>query len=160
MNRRSLLSIAIAAVVGIALFGGNTSAQQSDDVAAIKAAHAGFLAALSARDAKAMQAVWANKPDVVNIGPRSKTAAVGYADAVSNYWPRTFARFSELKATAGSTAQVRSDGKLAWLVGTERVTGTTKSGKAVKFELFVTNLFEKIGGRWLLVSHHAHRIPR
>lgn len=160
MNRRNLLSIAAAAIAGLALFVGNTSAELPADIAAVKAAHLDFLAALSARDAKAMEAVWANKPYVVNIGPRSKVAAVGFADAVSNYWPRTFASFSQIKVTAPSIAQVRSDGKIAWVVGTEAVAGTTKSGKSVKSKLFVTNIFEKDGGRWLLVSHHAHRIPQ
>ena len=52
----------------------------------MKAANQSFYTALSVRDLKAMQAVWANKPYVVNIGPRSKTAAVGYDEAVTKYW--------------------------------------------------------------------------
>lgn len=160
MNRRNLLGIAAACIAGLALFVGNTNAEKSADIAAVKAAHLGFLAAISARDAKAMEAVWANKPYVINIGPRSKAAAVGFADAVANYWPRTFARLTEIKVTAPSIAQIRSDGKLATVVGTEAVVGTRKNGKSVNSKLFVTNIFEKDGGRWLLISHHAHRIPQ
>lgn len=160
MNRRNLVSFASAALLGFALFVGNTNAQASADIDAVKAAHLSFLAALSARDAKAMEAVWADKPYVVNIGPRSKAVTVGYSDAVSNYWPRTFKRFSALNVTAPTIAQVHINGKSAWVVGTERVVGTTKSGKPVKFNLFVTNIFEKDGDRWLLVSHHAQRIPQ
>jgi ketosteroid isomerase-like protein len=160
MNRRHLISIGAATITGFGLFAGATIAQPSADIGAVKAAHLGFLAAVSARDSKAIEAVWANKPYVVNIGPRSKTASVGFVDAVSSYWPRTFSRFSAIKVTAPSVAQIRTDGKLGWVVGKEAIVGTTTSGKSVKFEVFVTNLFEKEDGRWLLVSHHAQRIPK
>jgi ketosteroid isomerase-like protein len=160
MNKRSLLSIVAVLVAGLILITGNANAQQLAEIDAVKAAHASFLTALSSRDAKAMEDVWAKKPYVVNIGPRSKAPAVGYADAVADYWPRTFKRFSEINVRALSITQIRTDGKLASVVGMEGVVGKTKSGKTVDSKLFVTNIFEKDGNRWLLVSHHAQRIPK
>lgn len=75
MNRRNVLGIAATSGVGLLLHAAGASAQQSAGVEAIKAANQAFYAALSARDIKAMEALWANKPYVVNIGPRSKTIA-------------------------------------------------------------------------------------
>jgi ketosteroid isomerase-like protein len=142
------------------LVAGSASAQPASGDGAIKAANQAFYVALSARDVKAMEAVWANKPYVVNIGPRDTTVRVGYADAVSNYWPKTFALISRMSVTLTSIAQLRTDGKLAWVVGTENAVIQLKNGGApVKFRTFFTNVFEKEGARWLMVSHHAQPIP-
>ena len=128
--------------------------------AAVKAANQAFYVALSARDAKAMEGLWANKPYVVNIGPRSKAVAVGYADAVTKWSASLSEVFSELNAAMTSTAQVQTDGKLAWVVGTESASGKNKAGEPFKFDTFATNIFEKEGNRWLLVSHHAQMMPK
>jgi hypothetical protein len=91
MLRRNLFSGFAATAVAVVLVVGSANAQQSSDIDAVKAANAAFYVALSSRDAKQMEPLWANKPYVVNIGPRSKAAAVGYADAVTNWgashWP-------------------------------------------------------------------------
>jgi ketosteroid isomerase-like protein len=139
---------------------GSAANAQDADIGAITAANQAFYAALSARDPKAMEAVWANKPYVTNIGPRSKTILVGYADAVSKYWPATFEFFSQMSVSS-TTAQIQADGKLAWVVGTENVVLQPKSGgDPLKFDTFVTNVFEKDGDRWLMISHHAQVIPK
>jgi len=136
-----------------------SSVHSQSDVDAIKAAHQSFYTALSALDPKAMSAVWANRPYVVNIGPRSKTILVGYEDAVSNYWANTLERFSKASVSPTSIAQVRTNGNIAWVIGTEHAELETKSGGKIAFDLFVTNIFEKIDGRWRMISHHAQRIP-
>ena len=160
MHRRSLLNLAAATAAALVISATHASANGPSDADAVKAAHLNFMAALSARDAKAMEVVWANKPYVVNIGPRSKRPAVGFANAVANYWPKTFAQFEKIDVTATSIAQIRTSGNLASVVGTEGIVGKTTSGKSVKFSAFVTNIFEKVGDRWLLVSHHAQRMPK
>jgi ketosteroid isomerase-like protein len=161
MRRRTLLSGALTATAGLALMTGLAAAQQPADIDAIKSANAAFYAALSARDAKAMGGLWANKPYVVNIGPRSKTIAVGYDEAVAKYWENAFTNvFSELSASMTSTAQIQTDGKMAWVVGAEKATGKTKAGEPIAFEAFATNVFEKDGDRWLMVSHQAGIQPK
>jgi ketosteroid isomerase-like protein len=37
----------------------------------------------------------------------------------------------------------------------ERVELLRKDGKTMRFEAFVTNVFENKGGQWLLAAHHA-----
>jgi ketosteroid isomerase-like protein len=158
MSRRHLLSTLTAVTMVTALIGTSAQAQQPADIDAVKAANAAFYTALSARDVKQMEAVWANKPYVVNMGPRVKTFAVGHDDAVAKWWPAAFEFFQELNVTM-TPAQVQANGKVAWVVGNESATGVTKNGP-VKFTTFVTNVFEKDGDRWLMVSHHAQPIPQ
>ncbi len=162
MNRLSLviLGIAAASIARLVFAAGSARAQQASDMNAIKAAHAAFYAALSARDVKAMAAVWARKSHVVVIGPVSKAAAVGYKNAVADYWPRVFARLPELSSAISSIAQTRTNGDMAWVIGTEHVVARTRSGKALNYSAFFTDILEKIGDRWLMVAHHAHRIAR
>jgi ketosteroid isomerase-like protein len=160
MDRRAVLLGAAALVAGLASNSTMAEAQQPSDLDAVKAANLAFYTALSARDLKAMEGLWANKPYVVNIGPRSKSIAVGYADAVTNFWSATFDVFSQMSVST-SVAQVQSDGKIAWVIGTETATLQPKSGgDAVKFETFVTNTFEKHGKTWLMTSHHAQPISK
>jgi ketosteroid isomerase-like protein len=158
MSRRRLLVSLTAIVVGCSSFVGVASAQSASDVEAVRAANAAFYAALSSRDAKRMTALWANKPYVVNMGPRIKTFAVGYDEAVAKWWPTAFEFFQELNVTP-TVAQVQTDGKVGWVHGNESATAVSKNGP-MKFTTFFTNIFEKDGDRWLIVSHHAQPIPQ
>ena len=159
MNRRTALTLATASLAS-SLLACHASAQSPADIDAVKAADAKFYATLSARDAKTMEGLWANKPSVVNIGPVSKTIAVGYTDAVAMYWTNAFTNvFAELSVTM-TTTQVQTDGKVAWVIGTENATGKTKAGAPLAFATFVTNIYEKDGNRWLMVSHHAGMQPK
>ena len=45
------------------------------------------------------------------------------------------------------------DGNLAWEVGTERGPVTFADGKTVDFGVLSTNIYQKIDGRWLMISH-------
>ena len=157
MNR-NMLAIAATCFAGLAL-ALSAGAQQASDIEAVKAANQSFYKALSARDAKAMEAVWAKKPYVTNVGPSNKMIAVGYADAVSQYWPKAFGGMSKIAVTP-TVAQVQSDGKIAWVVGTEAADLQTKGGQSLRFNIIVTNIFEKDGERWLMVSHQALPIPK
>jgi hypothetical protein len=39
------------------------------------------------------------------------------------------------------------------------VEGKNKSGQALSFTIIETQVYEKRGDRWLMVSHHASRVP-
>jgi len=160
MIQRHSLRLAAILLIGLVVLAGPANAQSSE-TEAIKAANQAFYDALSGRDMKAMEAAWANKPYVVIIGPRSKEIGLGYEDAVANYWPRTFDQFSEIDAKLTSIAHIHVDGKFASVVGTESAVLQPKAGgEPRKLDLFVTNLFEKDGDRWLMISHHAQMIAK
>jgi hypothetical protein len=64
--------------VGVAFVAGDAIAQQSPEMNAVKAANEGFYKALSARDIVAMQKVWANDGEIINLGLRHKAPDVGW----------------------------------------------------------------------------------
>ncbi len=161
MERRQVFGAAAALAVTPLLMSGKDANAQSADVEAIKAANQAFYDALSARDLKAMEAVWANKPYVVNIGPKSKTVLVGYDAAVSKYWANAFDFFSQMAASVASIAQVYTDGKIGYVIGTETANLQPRSGgDPLIFDTFVTNIFEKNGAAWQMISHHGQMIPK
>ena len=161
IGRRTVLASAMSMAAGLAMMTGLAFAQQPSDIEAVKAANTAFYVALSARDVKAMEGLWANKPYVTNIGPVSKSIAVGFEDAVSKYFGNNFNNvFSAVSASMTSTAQLQTDGKLAWVVGTENAKLTFKTGEVREFVKFTTNVFEKDGDRWLMVSHQAGIVPK
>jgi ketosteroid isomerase-like protein len=161
MERRQVFGAAAALAATPLLMSGKDANAQSADFEAIKTANQAFYAALSARDLKAMEAVWANKPYVVNIGPKSKTVLVGYDAAVSKYWANAFDFFSQMAASVASIAQVYTDGKIGYVIGTERAKLQPRSGgDPLIFDTFVTNIFEKNGAAWQMISHHSQMIPK
>ena len=119
-------------IVATTLTASGALADPASDIEAVKAADLAFHAALSAMDAKAMAALWANKPYVTVIGPASKSALVGYDEAVIK-WIETVvpSRYSELKLEMTSFASVQVNGDVAWIVGAERGTGKSKAGEAI-----------------------------
>ena len=118
-----------------------------------------FYDALSGRDIAAMRCVWADRPYIVNIGPRSRMMDVGY-DAVMPYWERSFNFFSRMSSVSSNT-RIRVNGDVAWAIGNETADLQPRSGGDVlRFETFVTHVFERIDGKWMLVSHHAQMVPR
>ena len=48
----------------------------------------------------------------------------------------------------------------AWEIGTESGLAQMKDGSTRKVDWMVTNVYEKIDGRWLTVSHHVQPKPQ
>lgn len=158
MNRRSILSLSAIAALGFALLPSIAVAQQAD-MEGVKAASKAFYAALAViDDGAAMEKVWAHTPYVTYVGPRAKAIIVGW-DAQKKYWVETNKRFSTRNVTL-SGQQIHVNGNLAWEMGQESGTPTLKDGKEDKADYIVTNVYEKIDGRWLTVSHHVQPKPQ
>jgi ketosteroid isomerase-like protein len=51
-------------------------------------------------------------------------------------------------------------GNLAWEIGVETGQAQLKDGAMRKVDWIVTNVYEKIDGRWLMVSHHVQPKPQ
>ncbi len=127
----------------------------SDD--GIKAASQAFYAALSGTDVAAMKKVWAHTDYVVYVGPRSTAIARGWP-AVEQAWDQSFAQ-DESRRVQLRHASMHSNATLAWEVGTETGTIKRKDGTERALDAFVTNIYEKQQGRWLMVSHHVQPKP-
>ena len=161
MNRRSMLTLITTAVVWlwIALPASNAVAQPAADMEGVKAASKAFYAALAVIDnGETMEKVWAHTPYVTYVGPRAKSIIVGW-DAQKQYWVDTNKLFSQRNVTL-SDQQIHVNGNLAWEMGQETGDSKMKDGSTPKTDYIVTNVYEKIDGRWLTVSHHVQPKPQ
>lgn len=161
MNRHSMLTLIATAVawLWIALPPGNAAAQPEADMEGVKAASKAFYAALSVIDnGEAMEKVWAHTPYVTYVGPRSKSITVGW-EAQKKYWVEANKLFSQRNVTL-SDQQIHVNGNLAWEMGQETGEVKMKDGGTWKVDLIVTNVYEKLDGRWLIVSHHVQPKPQ
>jgi len=158
MNQRNVLSLSAIAAFGLALLSGNAIAQQAADVEGVNAASKGFYAALAVLDdGAAMGKVVAHTNYVTYVGPRGKTITVGW-DAQKKYWMDTNKAFSQRSVTL-EDVHVHVSGNLAWEMGNERGILKFTDGKEERADYIATNVYEKIDGRWLMVSHHVQPKP-
>jgi ketosteroid isomerase-like protein len=159
MNRRDLLCLSAITTLGLTLLAGGAVAQQAADIEGVKAASKAFYTALAKLDSgEAMEKVWAHTPYVTYVGPRGKTIIVGW-DAQKKYWGDTDKLFVSRNVTL-SDQHIHANGNLAWEMGQESGTPKMKDGKDERVDYIVTNVYEKIDGRWLIVSHHVQPKPQ
>ena len=59
-----------------------------------------------------------------------------------------------------SDQHIHVNGNLAWEMGQENGTVKYKDGKEVNIDILVTNVYENLDGRWLMVSHHVQPKPK
>jgi ketosteroid isomerase-like protein len=148
-------------VLGVALLAGDRigHAQQRPDHDSVNAAVDAFHVALANLDMSKMQDVWAKEPYVVLINPRDKVPAVGW-DAVKKDWQDgVFGFWAELKLSPKRAPQIHVNQGMASTTGVVGVEGKNKSGQALSFTIIETQVYERRGDRWLMISHHASRVP-
>lgn len=149
------LALAVATLINGA---SNSSAQQST-VDKVKEAIAAYHAALETLDVAKMAPLWVHDQSVMLVNPRDTTAAIGW-DAVEKDWEATFAPESELKIEQTAGPYISVTGNIAWATGIVSSAIKLKSGQAVNAATFQTDVFEKRGEKWMLVSHAAWRVPK
>ena len=137
---------------------GNAMAESSD-FDQVKAANQAYYAALSARDLSAMERVWAQTPQAVNVAPPVRPAAhVGWDTIKKNY--QTFWATLDELSVAMPEPHTEIRGTVAWVYGIEQAKRKTKNGQVSGGPNFGTSIFIKEGGRWLMVFHQAALIPK
>ena len=155
MSPRQFLPL-LAVLIG---FSASPLADAPADLEGVKRASKAFYdAVVVVDDGSAMEKVWAHTPYVTYIGPRSTSIIVGW-DAQRKYWPE-FNKAFDRRSVALVDAQVHVVGNLAWEIGAEQGQAHMKDGATRKVDWFVTNVYEKIDGRWLMVSHHVQPKPQ
>jgi ketosteroid isomerase-like protein len=95
---------------------------------------------------------------VTYVGPRSTSIIVGW-EAQRKYWPEFNKAFTH-RSVELVGAHIRVVGDLAWEIGAEVGQAQMKDGTSKKVDWLVTNVYEKIDGRWLMVSHHVQPKPQ
>ena len=160
INRRRMLTLITMAVawLGIALVP-SSAFELEAEMEEVRTASAAFYSALAViDDGEAMAKVWAHTPYVTNVGPRAKSIMVGWK-AQEKYWVEAAKRFSQINVTL-SDQQIHVNGNLAWEMGQESGPINTTDGRVIEVDILVTNVYEKLDGRWLMVSHHVQPKPK
>jgi ketosteroid isomerase-like protein len=156
MKWRKMFTFAALAVASSA---SSALTEQGADLEAVKAASDAFYAAVVVvDDGTAMEKVWAHTPYVTYVGPRSTTIIVGW-EAQKQYWIDFNKPFAQ-RTVALVDAHLHAVGNLAWELGAESGLAQMKDGTTRKVDWMVTNVYEKIDGRWLTVSHHVQPKPQ
>ena len=122
-----------------------------DERAAVLAANAAFYRAFEDLDLAAMEAVWLNAPYVKCVHP-GWSLLTGFGPVMDS-WQRIFANTRGMHfELANILAEVVGD--LAWVVLMEVIETQTPEG-IERGLVQATNIFQRDGGRWLLIHHHG-----
>lgn len=156
MYRLSRMTIVLALLLGGV---GPSVAQTAADIEAVKAANQSYYAALSARDIRAMEKVWSQSPDDVNVAPPVRPAAhVGWTEVRKTY--ETFWSTLDELTVSMQSPTVKVEGNVGWVYGVEQAKRRTKDGQVSGGPNFGTSIFVKRNGRWLMVFHQAALMPQ
>lgn len=149
-----------ARMISLALLSGLlvSGLARADDRADVLAANQTVSAAFSKLDIKAFDPLWAHDESVTTIHPSSKTVVVGW-EAVRKSWAEgTLSRYKEI-SVAMENPSISVANNVALVVGIEKVHGTRANGDVAEFSALTTNVYEKRNGHWLMIHHHASRMP-
>ncbi len=136
-----------------------SSAKALSDISKIKAVNRAYYEALSARDLRAMEAVWTCAADNILIAPPvDPHAHVGWA-AIKRYWEGYWPTFDQFSVSMRVT-KVNISGPVAWVHGIETSRRRKKTGEASHSRNYGTNIFVNRDGRhWRMVFHQSAMIP-
>lgn len=135
------------------------SKEQDVELAAVRAANRAYYTALSARDLIAMEKVWSQSSEVVNIAPPIQPVAhVGW-DAVKRNYESFWAKLADL-AVSMDEPVIRIEGNIAWAFGVEHSKRILKNGQTSSGPNLGTSVFVKRDERWFVVFHQAALIPK
>lgn len=145
------------ALLPLLLVVSGTASARADDKADVLAANTQVEQAFSKLDVKAIEASWAQDGSVSVIHPSSKAPILGW-EAVQKTYADHPVRYKDF-SVAMNNPQVTTNGNVAWVIGIEKVYAHRANGDVLDISALTTNIFEKRGDKWLLVHHHASRMP-
>jgi len=125
-----------------------------DDEAQVVDANARFYRAFESLDLGEMQAVWSHGDHVRCIHPGWCLLA-GW-EAVRQSWDSIFNGTREMRFSI-SDVRPYVEGNLGWVTCTENILSDAR-GRVAVTALLATNVFERLGGDWLMIHHHASHI--
>ena len=125
-----------------------------DDVKAVAEANEEFYAAFEALDMDRMEACWLHDDEVRCIHPGWDVMS-GWPQ-VSRSWVAIFANSAYIQFFL-TDVRVHVDGDTAWVTCAENILSELRGNIAVT-ALVATNVFERQGGEWRMVLHHASHV--
>ncbi len=121
---------------------------------AVRAANERFYHAFESLSLSEMAPLWVHEERVACVHP-GWPRLTGW-EAVRDSWDAIFRNTREMRFTV-TDLQVEVRGDLAWVVCTENILSEARGNLSVT-AILATNVFERHGGDWLLVHHHASHI--
>jgi ketosteroid isomerase-like protein len=118
---------------------------------AVIAANQGFYRAFESLELDTMEGVWLRDPKIVCIHPGWRKLS-GWGPVMQS-WERIFQSAFEMKFDAREV-EVFEGRDLAVVVTEENLTQRGYDGTA-RSQVLATNIFERIGQKWLMVLHHG-----
>jgi ketosteroid isomerase-like protein len=131
-----------------------TDEPRADDRAAVQAANELFYQAFESLDLAQMDRVWLHGDRVACVHP-GWNRLHGWEE-VRRSWAAIFQSTSEMRFTI-TDVRAELSGDLGWVHCTENILSETRGSLAIT-AILATNVFERWGGRWLMVHHHASHI--
>jgi ketosteroid isomerase-like protein len=125
-----------------------------DEAAEVEEANARFYRAFEALDLAEMDRVWAHDEHVRCVHPG--WALLEGWEAVRQSWEAIFKGSGEMRFSLGDV-QARVIGDAGWVTCAENILSQVRGNIAVT-ALVATNLFERQGGEWRMVLHHASHV--
>jgi ketosteroid isomerase-like protein len=113
-------------------------------------------AALQDGDARLRIAMWSPNDPVTVFGAAS--SATGWSE-IKPVFEALASRFSQCESWEYDVVAADVSGDLAYIVGTEHITGSIAGAPPVPFSLRVTTIFRREDGEWKVVHRHADPLP-
>jgi ketosteroid isomerase-like protein len=123
-------------------------------IEAVTLANQQFYKAFERLDIADMNLVWAQEDYVTCIHP-GWTIRSGWP-AVRDSWVLIFNNTFSMQFEL-TDLQVQVAGDIAWVLCTENLT-SRQDDEPMHSQVIATNLYERIGDRWLLIHHHGSPI--
>lgn len=115
-----------------------------------------FYRAFERKDIEAMSSIWSQGIATICVHPGWKVLK-GWKD-IRYSWEQIFKNTNYLEIEQEIIAtEIRGD--LAYVVLIENVFQVI-SGRRTQAQSLATNIFERMGGKWYLVNHHASPVMR
>ncbi|MCU0543441.1 MAG: nuclear transport factor 2 family protein [Oscillatoriaceae cyanobacterium Prado104] len=123
----------------------------SDDRQEILAANQAFYRAFEKKDIEAMSAIWSQGIGTVCIHP-GRSALRG-PQAIRQSWEQIFKYTSYIEIDMEVISN-EANGDLGYVVLVENLLQVS-GGRRIQAQSIATNIFERMGNNWYLVSHHG-----
>lgn len=151
MKKIILLSI-LPAVIALFAIRGRVSGY-ADDKSEITAAEHGLLDAIKSKDVDKIMSYYAPDENLFVydvVPPRQYVGAKAYRKD----WEDLFAAYPGPVETGINDLNVSADRTLGYARLTSYFAATDKDGKKTEMNVRTTDVFRKIGGKWLIVHEH------
>jgi ketosteroid isomerase-like protein len=149
---RFLASLGLLALLGIPA---RAPAAFGDDRAALQTLERTFSAAMNDKDVDAVMRIYAPGKSLFVFDVVGPPGAHSGWDEYREAFTRMFAAIRGPLHFAMSDLDLEVSGDFAYGRSLQRVSGVhAKSGKPFGYTVRVTDVFRKIGGRWLIVQEH------